>query len=87
MRVDQPSCKEALETDPEVGHRCWRYSCYCHRCHRVAPNRVWIEINYLRYYYNYLFLYWDYDHVENEVVQCCWKPDVDGNYCYYYYCC
>lgn len=89
MQVDQPNCKEAMEMDPEVGHRCWHCSYCFHHCHRVAPNRASIEINYLRYYYNYLFLYWDYDLAGSEVVQCCyWKPDVvDGNYCYCYYCC
>lgn len=88
--VDQPPsyccCKEALEMDPGEVLRCWRYWCCCHRYRTAAPNRASIAINYLRYYYNYLFLYWDYDRVGNATVR--WKPtNVDGrNYCYYYYC-
>lgn len=89
MPVDQPPsyccCKEALEMDPGEVLRCWRYWCCCHRYRTAAPNRASIAINYLRYY-NYLFLYWDYDRVGNATVR--WKPtNVDGrNYCYYYYC-
>lgn len=87
--MDQPPsycCKEALETDPGEVPRCWRYWCYCHRYRTAAPNQASIAINYLRYY-NYLFLYWDYDRVGSATVR--WKPtSVDGrNYCYYYYCC
>lgn len=87
--MDQPPsycCKEALGAALGEAHRCWRYSCCCHRFRRAAPNRASIAINYLRYY-NYLFLYWDYDRGVNATVR--WKPkSEDGrNYCYYYYCC
>lgn len=90
MPVDQPPgyCrKEALGTDPGEVHRCWRCWCCCLHCRTAAPNRASIAINYLRYYYNYLFLYWDCDRAGSATVR--WKPtSVDGrNYCYYYYCC
>lgn len=94
--MDQPPgyCrKEALGTDPGEVHRCWRCWCCCLHCRTAAPNRASIAINYLRYYYNYLFLYWDCDRA-GSALTVRWKPppttsvEEDGrNYCYYYYCC
>lgn len=60
MQVDQPNYKEALVMDPVEGHRYWRYSRCCLRCHTVAQILASTAINYLRYYYNYLFPGWDY---------------------------
>lgn len=92
MQVDQPNCKEASVMDPAEGHRYWRCSHCCRRCRRVAPNPALIGINYLRYYYNYLFPYWDYAPLESAFASFRHRESTtdatDGYYCYYYcYCC
>lgn len=88
MQVDQPNCKEASVMDLVAGHRYWRYSHCCRHCRRVGPNPASIGINYLRYYYNYLFLCWDYAPSENVFASLRHRDAstdaTDGYYCYYY---
>lgn len=90
--MDQRNCKEASVMDPVVGRRYWRCSHCCRHCRRVASNPASTAINYLRYYYNYLFPDWDYAPAENAFACCSHRESTtdatDGYYCYYYcYCC